>query len=112
MACPRKSTTTSRPSSSPRWASTSTSYRSASRPTCRAGTRGLEAVKKVIESAEAAVRDVADGAVVLCGGFGLCGIPENLLRALAARGVRDLTLVSNNAGTDQHGIGLLLKAGL
>jgi 3-oxoacid CoA-transferase subunit A len=69
-------------------------------------------LKKVISGAEEAVSLVKDGSTILCGGFGLCGIPENLIRALADRGAKDLTLVSNNAGTDEHGIGLLLKKGM
>jgi len=69
-------------------------------------------LRKVVGSAEDAVRDVQDGATILLGGFGLCGIPENLIQALVRRGTKGLTLVSNNAGTDEHGIGLLLKAGL
>jgi 3-oxoacid CoA-transferase subunit A len=69
-------------------------------------------LKKVISGAEEAVSLVKDGSTILLGGFGLCGIPENLIRALADRGAKNLTLVSNNAGTDEHGIGLLLKKGL
>jgi len=66
--------------------------------------------KRVKDAAEA-VADVQDGAVILVGGFGLCGIPENLLLALRDKGVKGLTLVSNNAGTDEHGIGLLIRGG-
>ena len=69
-------------------------------------------MNKVTPGARDAVQDIQDGAVILCGGFGLCGIPENLFRALAEKGSKGLTLVSNNAGTDRQGIGLLLKAGL
>ena len=68
-------------------------------------------MNKVVKDAEAAVADVFDGATLLLGGFGLCGLPENLIRALVQKGAKDLTLVSNNAGTDEHGIGLLLKNG-
>jgi 3-oxoacid CoA-transferase subunit A len=67
-------------------------------------------MNKVLPSAEAAVALVPDGATILMGGFGLCGIPENLIRALNARGTGNLTLISNNAGVDDFGIGLLLKA--
>lgn len=67
-------------------------------------------MNKVLPSAEAAVAMVPDGASILMGGFGLCGIPENLIQALHARGTRDLTLISNNAGVDDFGIGILLKS--
>jgi 3-oxoacid CoA-transferase subunit A len=65
---------------------------------------------KVLPSAEAAVALVPDGASILMGGFGLCGIPEHLIDALRARGTRNLTVISNNAGVDEFGIGELLKA--
>ncbi|MBI4385774.1 MAG: CoA transferase subunit A [Elusimicrobia bacterium] len=68
-------------------------------------------MNKTVANAEEAIRDVADGATILIGGFGLSGLPENLLAALIRKGVKGLTLVSNNAGTDGHGIGLLLKQG-
>src|SRR5262245_36152954 len=64
-----------------------------------------------MERADAAVARIADGASILCGGFGLCGIPENLIQALARRGTRDLTVISNNAGVSDYGIGLLLRNG-
>jgi len=67
-------------------------------------------MNKVLRDAEEAVALVPDGATIMMGGFGLSGIPENLLAALHKRGTRDLTLISNNAGTDHFGIGLLLKA--
>src|ERR1700675_4025042 len=67
-------------------------------------------MNKVLQSAEAAVAGIPDGATILMGGFGLCGIPENLIRALHAKGTRDLTIISNNAGVDDFGIGVLLKA--
>ena len=66
-------------------------------------------MNKVLPGAEAAVALVHDGATVLMGGFGLCGIPENLIRALHDRGTRNLTVISNNAGVDDFGIGILLK---
>jgi 3-oxoacid CoA-transferase subunit A len=65
---------------------------------------------KVIASADAAVALVPDGATIMMGGFGLAGIPENLVAALHRQGTRDLTIVSNNAGIDGFGIGLLLKS--
>jgi 3-oxoacid CoA-transferase subunit A len=63
---------------------------------------------KVVSSAAEAVRQIPDGATLMVGGFGLCGIPEDLIRALHAQGTRDLTVISNNAGTDEHGLGVLL----
>jgi len=67
-------------------------------------------MNKVVAGAAEAVADIPDGATILMGGFGLCGIPENLIRALHARGTRGLTIVSNNAGVDDFGIGVLLRA--
>jgi 3-oxoacid CoA-transferase subunit A len=64
---------------------------------------------KRVSNADAAVARIEDGATILLGGFGLCGIPENLIAALVRKGAKDLTLVSNNAGIDDFGIGLLLK---
>src|ERR1700694_61482 len=63
---------------------------------------------KAVGSADEAVRDVFDGATLVVGGFGLCGIPENLIAALVRKGVRNLTAVSNNCGVDDWGLGLLL----
>ena len=68
-------------------------------------------MNKVVCSAEEAIRDVVDGSSIMLGGFGLCGIPENLIRALAKKGSRNLTTISNNAGVDGFGVGLLLAAG-
>ena len=68
-------------------------------------------MEKVWESAEAAVADIPDGATVMSGGFGLSGNPENLIRALHDRGVKNLTIISNNCGTDDFGLGILLKNG-
>jgi 3-oxoacid CoA-transferase subunit A len=67
-------------------------------------------MNKVVESADAAVADVRDGATIMVGGFGLCGNPENLIAALHRKGVKDLTVVSNNCGTTDHGLGVLLEA--
>ena len=66
-------------------------------------------INKVVTSADEAVGDIPGGATLVVGGFGLCGIPENLIAALVRRGVRDLTCVSNNAGVDDWGLGLLLR---
>jgi 3-oxoacid CoA-transferase subunit A len=68
-------------------------------------------MNKVVASADEAVRDVFDGATIMVGGFGLCGIPENLIRALVKKGTKNLTTVSNNVGVDGFGMGLLLAAG-
>jgi 3-oxoacid CoA-transferase subunit A len=67
-------------------------------------------VNKVVASADEAVKDVQDGATIMVSGFGLCGNPENLISALHRRGVKDLTLISNNCGTTDLGLGILLKA--
>ena len=67
-------------------------------------------MNKVVASADAAVAEVPDGATVMSGGFGLCGNPENLIAALARKGVKNLTLISNNCGTNDYGLGVLLKA--
>lgn len=64
---------------------------------------------KVQPSADAAIAGVEDGATIMSGGFGLCGNPENLISALHAKGVKDLTFISNNCGTTEHGLGILLK---
>lgn len=66
-------------------------------------------MNKVVSGAEAAISDIQDGAVIMLGGFGLCGIPENCITALVKKGVKDLTCISNNAGVDDFGIGLMLK---
>ncbi|MBS2969506.1 CoA transferase subunit A [Metabacillus sp. KIGAM252] len=66
-------------------------------------------MKPVYHSSLKAVEDIRDGAVLMVGGFGLCGIPENLILALAETGVKDLTVISNNCGVDDWGLGLLLK---
>ena len=64
---------------------------------------------KRISSADVAVEKIQDGATILIGGFGLCGIPENLIAALRRKGTKNLTIASNNAGVDDFGIGLLLQ---
>src|SRR5947209_11058431 len=64
---------------------------------------------KRIASADAAIEKIHDGVTILMGGFGLCGIPENLIAAVRRKGTKDLTIVSNNAGVDDFGIGVLLQ---
>lgn len=66
-------------------------------------------MNKVVAGPDEAVRDIQDGSTILLGGFGLCGIPENCIASLVKKGVRNLTCVSNNAGVDDFGIGLLLQ---
>ncbi len=66
-------------------------------------------MNKVVANADEAVKDIADNAVLMLGGFGLCGIPENSIAALIRKGVKGLTCISNNAGVDDFGIGLMLK---
>src|SRR6202451_1049841 len=68
-------------------------------------------MNKVVSNADEAIRDVFDGAVIMIGGFGLCGIPENLIRALVRKGSKNLTTISNNVGVDGFGVGPLLAAG-
>ena len=65
---------------------------------------------KVVGSADEAIRDIQDGAVIMSGGFGLCGNPENLIAAIHRKGVRNLTIISNNCGTTELGLGILLKS--
>ncbi|WP_165996427.1 CoA transferase subunit A [Bacillus sp. Cs-700] len=66
-------------------------------------------MKPILDTFQEAVQDVQDGATILVGGFGLVGIPENLILALKERGTKDLTVISNNCGVDDWGLGLLLK---
>src|SRR3977135_927286 len=68
-------------------------------------------MNKVVANADEAIEDVFEGASIMIGGFGLCGMPENLIRALARKGTRDLTTISNNAGVDGLGVGMLLAHG-
>jgi 3-oxoacid CoA-transferase subunit A len=66
-------------------------------------------MNKVVFNADEAIRDIQDGATIMLGGFGLCGIPENCIAALVRKGIKNLTCISNNAGVDDFGLGLLLK---
>jgi 3-oxoacid CoA-transferase A subunit len=66
-------------------------------------------MKKIVDNAKEAVKDIPDGATLAIGGFGLCGIPENSIAALVERGIKNLTCISNNAGVDDFGIGLMLQ---
>ncbi len=66
-------------------------------------------MKKVFNNAMEVIADIHDGSVIMLGGFGLCGIPENCIRALVKKGPRQLTCISNNAGVDDFGIGLMLQ---
>lgn len=67
-------------------------------------------MNKVLATADEAVAAIPDGASIMMGGFGLCGIPEHLIAALHRRGTRNLTIISNNAGIDDYGVGPLLKS--
>jgi 3-oxoacid CoA-transferase subunit A len=67
-------------------------------------------MNKVVASADEAVADIPDGAVIMSGGFGLCGNPENLIAALHRKGTKNLTIISNNCGTTELGLGVLLQA--
>jgi 3-oxoacid CoA-transferase subunit A len=69
-------------------------------------------MNKVVSSADEAVGDIASGSTVMLGGFGLCGVPENLIAALVRKGVRGLHTISNNMGVDGFGMGLMLEAGM
>ena len=68
-------------------------------------------MNKLVASADEAVRDIPDGATIMVGGFGLCGVPENLLRALVRKGVKNLNTISNNVGVDGFAMGWLLANG-
>lgn len=65
-------------------------------------------MNKLVANADEAIKDIRDGATIMLGGFGLCGIPENCIEALVRKGVKDLTCISNNAGVDDFGLGRLL----
>ncbi|HEX8547758.1 MAG TPA: CoA-transferase, partial [Cytophagaceae bacterium] len=67
-------------------------------------------IDKRVKDASSAVEDIPDGAVIMFGGFGLCGIPENSILSILKRGIKGLTCISNNAGVDDFGLGLLLKS--
>ncbi len=66
-------------------------------------------MQKVFQNAQEAIADIPEGATLMVGGFGLCGIPEKLILALRDKGIKNLTVISNNAGVDDFGLGLLLK---
>jgi 3-oxoacid CoA-transferase subunit A len=66
-------------------------------------------INKVVKDADTAIKDIQNGQTIMLGGFGLCGIPENCIHALLRKKVTDLTCISNNAGVDDFGIGLLLQ---
>jgi len=66
-------------------------------------------MNKTVKDADEAIRDITDGMILMLGGFGLCGIPENCISALVRKGVKNLTCISNNAGVDDFGIGLMLQ---
>lgn len=66
-------------------------------------------MNKIVANADEAIKDIQDGATIMLGGFGLCGIPENSIAALVRSGVKNLTCISNNAGVDEFGLGLMLK---
>jgi len=66
-------------------------------------------MNKVVSDADEAIKDIREGAVLMLGGFGLCGIPENCIAALVKKGIKQLTCISNNAGVDDFGIGLMLQ---
>jgi 3-oxoacid CoA-transferase subunit A len=67
-------------------------------------------MNKVVANADEAIKDLQDGAVIMSGGFGLCGNPENLIKAIHRKGVKNLTIISNNCGTTDKGLGILLQA--
>jgi 3-oxoacid CoA-transferase subunit A len=69
-------------------------------------------MNKIVATADKAVADIADGSTIMLGGFGLCGVPENLIAALVRKGVKGLHTISNNMGIDGFGMGLMLEAGM
>ena len=66
-------------------------------------------MNKIYKDADHAIADINDGSVLMLGGFGLCGIPENCITAIVRKGLKNLTCISNNAGVDDFGIGLMLQ---
>lgn len=66
-------------------------------------------MNKTVSGADEAIRGIKDGMTIMVGGFGLCGIPENCIAALVSKGIKNLTCISNNAGVDDFGLGLLLQ---
>src|ERR1700722_6108959 len=66
-------------------------------------------INRVVKNVDEAIADIKDGMTLMVGGFGLCGIPENCIAALVRKGVKNLTCISNNAGVDDFGLGLLLQ---
>src|SRR6188768_4284581 len=66
-------------------------------------------MNKIVQGPDEAIKDIKDGMTLMLGGFGLCGIPENCIAALVRKGVKNLTCISNNAGVDDFGLGLLLQ---
>src|SRR5437899_1559454 len=68
-------------------------------------------MNKIVSNADQAIRDIQDGATLMVGGFGLCGVPQDLISALVRKGVKNLTTISNNAGVDEYGLGKLLATG-
>ena len=66
-------------------------------------------MNKIVANADEAIKDIKDGMTLMVGGFGLCGIPENCIASLVRKGIKNLTCISNNAGVDDFGLGLLLQ---
>ena len=69
-------------------------------------------MNKVVKNADDAIQGIRDGMTIMLGGFGLCGIPENSISSIVKAGIKDLTCISNNAGVDDFGIGLMLQSKL
>jgi acyl CoA:acetate/3-ketoacid CoA transferase alpha subunit len=88
---------------------TSSLLRRTARASPRFSFASASSSSKIVASADEAVKDIPSGSTLLVGGFGLCGIPENLINALVKQGASGLTAVSNNAGVDDFGLGLLLQ---
>lgn len=87
-------------------------FKSLKGTTQQVGLRALSVrsfASKIYENAHEATKDIKDGMTICAGGFGLCGIPENLIKAIADQGAKDLTVVSNNCGIDDFGLGILLR---